>query len=89
MLLYAAGLAACVAWERRRLPRLAAAALALAAGAWALAWALAARLDAPVGEALTDWQMHAGGSEELREALGLALVAGWSAVLARRPRPPP
>lgn len=82
MAMYGAAAFACVAWELRRLPRPAAIGLGVVAGGWAVWSALATHLSAPMGEALTDWQMHTGGSEELRETLGLVIVAGWAAVLA-------
>ena len=85
MAMYGAGLLTCVLWERRRMPRALAMAVAFAALGWTIWSALGTHLTAPVGEALTDWQMHAGGSEELREALGLFLVSAWSAALAIRP----
>lgn len=89
MLVYGAATAACVLRELGKLPGSAAAALAAGAGSWALWVALRTELNVPVGEALFDWGMRAGGSEELREGLGLALVAVWAAVLALRPGPPP
>jgi hypothetical protein len=83
---YAAALAACVAWELRRGGRRIARAVGLASGVWALLSARDIRLAVPVGEALTDWHMHAGGSEELRETLGLALVTAWMVVIGLRGR---
>lgn len=85
MAMYAAGLVTCVLWEVVRLRRIAAVLVGSAALVWGVWTALGMQLTAPVGEALTDWHMHAGGSEELRESLGLFLVAGWMAVLAIRP----
>lgn len=85
MAMYASGLVVCVLWEIVRLRRIAPVLVGSAALVWGVWVALAMELTAPVGEALTDWQMHAGGSEELRESLGLFLVAGWMAALAARP----
>ena len=84
MAIYGAATAACVAWDRLALPRGVAALIGGLALAWALSVTLSLHLDAPVGQALTDWQMHAGGSDELREGLGLGLVAGWMGVLGLR-----
>lgn len=83
---YTAAAAACVAWEFGRAPRWVPGVLAVVTLGWAGLIAAGIRLDAPFGEALTDWQMHAGGSEELREALGLVLVAAWMTALALVPR---
>jgi len=86
MAMYGAGFVACLLWDIRRLPRALAAAIAATALAWGI-WIVAGmHLTAPFGEALTDWEMHAGGSEELRESLGLFLLTGWMAVLAARPK---
>ena len=79
---YAAAFAGCVLWELGRLPRALPIATAVVAAAWGLAIASGMRLTAPFGEALADWSMHAGGSEELREAIGLGLVAVWTTLLA-------
>lgn len=88
MLLYGAAVGVCALWHRGVLPRALAWALAAGAAAWAMRVAVNTALQVPVGEALTDWQMHAGGSEELRESLGLTLVAFWSGLLGlvRPPR---
>lgn len=86
MAIYGAGLVACVLWEIRRMPRALAIAVAFAALGWTIWSALGTHLTAPLGEALTDWHMHAGGSEELREALGLFLLSAWTAALAIRPK---
>lgn len=83
---YGAAVVACVLWELRRLKRALAIVVGVFAMAWGLAIALGIRLTAPFGEALTDWSMHTGGSEELREAIGLALVALWMTALASKPR---
>ncbi|MFZ5478568.1 MAG: transmembrane 220 family protein [Myxococcota bacterium] len=80
--MYCAACVTCVAW--RRLPRAAPAAVGAVALAWGAWIAAGVHLTAPFGEALTDWKMHAGGSEELREALGLGIVAAWMGVLAIR-----
>jgi hypothetical protein len=85
MAIYSAGFLTCVLWEARKLPRaiaIAVVATTLCWGGW-IVWGI--HLTAPFGEALTDWHMHAGGSEELRESLGLFLVAAWCAVLAWKP----
>ena len=84
--MYLAAFAACVAWELQRLPRAVPIAIGVAALAWAAMIASGTSLSAPVGEALTDWHMHAGGSEELRESLGLVIVAVWMVVLAVKPQ---
>lgn len=83
--IYAAAFLTCLLWETRKLPRAIAIAVALTALGWGAAIAAGIRLSAPFGEALTDWGMHAGGSEELRESLGLFLIAAWCGVLAWRP----
>lgn len=85
MLVYGAAAVACVLWELGRLPGSAAAALAAGAGSWGLWVALRTELNVPLGSALLDWDMRAAGSKELREGLGLVLVAAWAAVLALRP----
>lgn len=87
MVIYGLAALACVAWERRLASRLRFAVPAVAA-AWAVAWGRTVHLGVPAWTALTDWQMHAQGSEELRETCGLALVAGWTLLLAARPRQP-
>ena len=84
--LYIAALAACIAWEMRRIHRAAPAVIGAVALVWGIAIAFGIHLTAPFGEALLDWNMHAGGTEELRESLGLFLVAGWMGALAFRPR---
>lgn len=83
--IYAAGSLTCVLWELRLLPRSIAIAVTLTALGWGAWTLLHTRLTSPLDEALTDWSMHAGGSEELRESLGLFLIAGWCAVLAWKP----
>lgn len=86
MALYAAAAAACLAWDRRWGPRW----LPAVPGGVALAWSVAVLVAVPagvdVGHAVTDWHMHAGGSEEVRELGGLWLVVGWMGALAWRPR---
>lgn len=84
--IYLAAAAACLAWDRRWLPRWGPLVVAAVAAGWAVWIAVGLRLTAPFGEAVTDWQMHAGGSEELRETMGLGLVVAWMSVLARWPR---
>jgi hypothetical protein len=86
MAIYGAALGACLAWERRRLPRGVAWAIVAVASAWAIVSLLGTHLQVPFFQALSDWKMHAGGSEELRETLGLVLVAGWVSALALKPR---
>ena len=86
MAIYGAALAACIGWEIRRGGRRVPRAVGLVALVWTVVSAAGTHLAVPVGEALTDWHMHAGGSEELRETLGLALVTGWMAVLGVRGR---
>jgi len=85
MLVYGSALGACVLWHLGKLPRRVAWGLAAGAALWGLRVALGTALEVPVGDALTDWQMHAGGSEELRESLGLVLVAVWCGVLGGWP----
>ena len=45
--------------------------------------------DVALGRSLTEWQMKVDGSELVREVGGLAFVATWMGVLARRPRDRP
>ena len=84
--IYVAAFLTCLLWELRLLPRAIAIAVTLTTLGWGAWTLLHTRLTSPVGEALTDWNMHEGGSEELRESIGLFLVASWCAVLAWRPR---
>jgi len=85
MAIYGLAALSCVAWERRVVTP--ARWLApLVAITWAAAWASTIHLGVPAWTALTDWGMHAQGSEELRETGGLVLVAGWTLLLAARPR---
>lgn len=80
--IYFLAMCACIAWETGWLNSLAAVPLMVTAIGWG-AWILAnMKLEVPVARALTDWRMHSGGSEEIREALGLAIVALWMLVLA-------
>jgi hypothetical protein len=81
MAIYGAALVACVGWERRWLPGWVPFATAAVAFVWSISSANDTHLAVPIGTALTDWQMHAGGSEELRETLGLLLVVGWMGVI--------
>ncbi len=81
MAIYGAALGVCIGWERGARVRAPAWTVAAIATVWAAAAALGTRLTAGAVDALTDWTMHAGGSEELRESLGLALVAGWMGCL--------
>ena len=60
-------------------------AAAIVFGVWFLS--LATRLGPAPKEAFTSFRMQAESHEEPREAAGLALLAGWSAVLAYRGRP--
>jgi hypothetical protein len=85
MAVYALGILACVAWERRVASRARWAVPAIAL-TWAGAWLHGLHLGVPAWTALTDWGMHSEGSEELRETCGLALVAAWTGLLAARPR---
>ena len=48
---------------------------------------LAATIPEAPEEAFTSFQMRATSHEEPREAIGLLLLAGWTAVLAVRSRP--
>jgi Transmembrane family 220, helix len=80
--IYAAAFGCCVAWQLKRLPRVAPWVVLLAAVGWGVAIFAGLHLEVPFGEAVTDWKMHAGGSEELRESMGLGLVAAWMAALA-------
>lgn len=84
--IYLSAFSACLAWDRGLLPRLVALALAGVAAAWAVWISLSLRLMVPLDDAMTDWKMQAGGSEELRETLGLGLVVAWLSVLSRWPR---
>lgn len=83
--IYLAAVLTCLLWEFRKLPRLIAVAVAATTLAWGGWIAFGTSLDAPFGEALTDWNMHSGGSEELRESFGLFLVGAWCLVLAWKP----
>lgn len=85
MTIYGLATWACVAWERRRVSP-ARWVVPLLALAWAIDWAVGTHLGVPAWSALTDWGMHAQGSEELRETCGLLLVAAWTGLLAARPR---
>lgn len=87
VVIYGLGALACVAWERRVASR-ARLVVPAVATAWAVAWSQTIHLGVPAWTALTDWKMHAAGSEELRETCGLGLVAGWTLLLAARPRSP-
>lgn len=80
-LVYLAAAAASVGWQLGRVGRralLAGAAVALGWAAW-IGWRM--ELQAPLGTALLDWGMHAGGSEEAREIGGLLIVVGWLGLL--------
>lgn len=79
--IYFFSLAACVAWETGWLHPLAALPLAAVGAAWGVYSGLNTTLTVPLGEALMDWKMTAGGAEELRETLGLGIVALWMAAL--------
>lgn len=88
MAIYGAAFGCCVAWELRKLPRAVPLVVLLAAVGWGVAIVAGMHLEVPVGEAVTDWKMHAGGSEELRESMGLGLVGIWMAALTFRRRAP-
>ena len=53
---------------------------AIVFGVWFVT--LAASLIGAPGEAFTSFQMQAASHEEPREAVGLVLLSGWSAILA-------
>ena len=74
--------AASIAWETGWLHRLVPIPLMGVATLWAVYSGMNTHLEVPAIDALRDWEMHAGGAEELRETLGLALVAAWTGVLA-------
>ena len=78
--LVAATLSGLAAWGRV-LPR-AHTIASVGFGLWFLS--LAGSLPGAPSEAFTSIQMKASAHEEPREAVGLALVAAWSAVLAHR-----
>jgi len=83
---YATASLACLAWDRRWRPRWRAVAAASVGGAallGSIATGFALRLQVPWLRALTDWDMHTGGAEVLRETCGLLLVAGWMFALVR------
>jgi hypothetical protein len=81
MLIYGAAFVACIT----RVSRGVLLAIAGVALAWALWIAAHTTLAVPLSEALGDWGMHAGGSEEAREVGGLLLVTLWMGVRSRRP----
>ena len=83
--IYLAAVLTCLLWELRKMPRLIAVAVAATTLSWGAWIAFGTRLSTPFGEALTDWNMHSGGSEELRESIGLFVVAAWCALLAWKP----
>lgn len=79
--IYFFSFAACIAWETGWLHQLAPLPLVAVAMVWGVWSGLHTRLEVPAIDALTDWSMHTRGAEELRETVGLALVAGWMGVL--------
>lgn len=78
--IYGVAAGVCVAWWRGT-PRILPLSLSLAALVWAGVIARGVKLDVPVGQALFDWGMKSGGSEELRETGGLLIVAVWMAII--------
>lgn len=88
MALYGAGsLVSALAAFRPRAAGVPAAAVGGVALAWAVYWGygvIGRHVD--VGEVLAVTRMIDAGVEEVREALGLAIVAAWMAVIALRGR---
>lgn len=83
--LWAAALAAAVAWGRRPAwLRPAALTLAIVALAWALLVALTSPRLPPLSALVADWEMHDAGVEERRETIGLLLVSLYAALAGRR-----
>ncbi len=87
--LYLAAAGACIAWHRGH----AETKILTTFGAMTLLWAIGivslTELDVGLWQAVSDWQMKEGGSEEIREIGGLLLVTVWMIVLARQPHEPP
>jgi len=81
-LIYSAPIAGCLLWERSALGRLLPGVTALLAVAFALTLVFSAPLASTSGLGFTSWQMMDEHAEVAREAGGLALIAGWMAVLA-------
>ena len=86
---YGAAALCCLAWERRWGPPRLPAALAVLAGVWSVVLLADIPADVALGRSLTEWQMKVDGSELVREVGGLAFVATWMGILARRPRDRP
>lgn len=82
MVMYGAAAGATMAWELAWAVRANAAVIAVVALGWGtdIAWRM--KLEVPFLEAVTDWGMHAGGSEEIREVGGLVIVGLWMVVIA-------
>ncbi len=72
----------CVLRLAGRLPRWYPLLLGLVALAWAATLALGVFHHGSVSEAFGSWKMKSSSGEELREMLGLLIVAAWMAVLA-------
>ncbi len=87
MLVYAAAAIACALVTAGRTAWPIAAATALIAGAWAIAW----RADmhdglAPLSSLFDQFEMRDDRIEETRELLGLCIVVAWCAVVALQGR---
>ena len=82
MVMYGAAAGATVAWELAWAVRANAAVIAVVAFGWGTDIAWRTKLEVPFLEAVTDWGMHAGGSEEIREVGGLVIVGLWMVVIA-------
>lgn len=79
---YLLSAALCVGWARDRVSLVWFVVSALTSLLTALFVVSAAPPGTPVWSAVGDWQMNTAGSEVVREAGGLLLVATWMAVLA-------
>ena len=80
--IYLVPLVVCVCWEMGRLSRVLPALTALVAVGGAI-WIMGvSSCESDLSLVLGDWAMERVGSETLREAGGLVLVAVWMAVLA-------
>ncbi len=74
----------CGAWERRLFHRAVPLVLGVVCGVWG-AWILASIPEGvPVTQALGDWGMQTGGTEEVRELGGLGFIVLWMVVLGWR-----
>lgn len=86
MAIYAAAFSVCLARAAGSVRREFAWAIAAIALLWAASIWVSTRLEVPLLEALGEWDMHSGGSEEAREIGGLLLVAACSLLAGALPR---